>query len=144
MSAFLQNIPQHIEVSPNLAAKPIISYFQLFPPVNLTNSHHRANPNSWFSFRYWHTIHFCCLHDPRNHANEGPFAKRMESSQTIASLSGSIKMDKECQRYDFCQSMEDENRFFLLVMKYASEIIFLEMDLIIPIFPLKKGGFIIK
>jgi quinol monooxygenase YgiN len=40
--------------------------------------------------------------------------KRMELSQTIASLSGSIKMDKGCQRYDFCQSMEDENRFFLL------------------------------
>jgi len=40
--------------------------------------------------------------------------KRMELSQTIASLSGSIGMEKGCRRCDFCQSMEDENRFFLL------------------------------
>jgi quinol monooxygenase YgiN len=40
--------------------------------------------------------------------------KRMELSQTIASLSGSIRMEKGCRRCDFCQSIEDENRFFLL------------------------------
>jgi quinol monooxygenase YgiN len=40
--------------------------------------------------------------------------KRMELSQTIASLSGSIRMEKGCRRYDFCQSIEDENRLFLL------------------------------
>ena len=40
--------------------------------------------------------------------------KRMELSQTIASLSGSIRMEKRCQRCDFCQSIEDENRLFLL------------------------------
>src|SRR3989304_7565589 len=40
--------------------------------------------------------------------------KHMELSQTIASLSGSIRMEKGCQRYDFCQSIEDENRLFLL------------------------------
>jgi quinol monooxygenase YgiN len=40
--------------------------------------------------------------------------KRMELSQTIASLSGSIRMEKGCRRYDFCQSVEDENRLFLL------------------------------
>jgi quinol monooxygenase YgiN len=40
--------------------------------------------------------------------------KRMELSQTITSLSGSIRMEKGCQRCDFCQSMEDENRLFLL------------------------------
>jgi len=40
--------------------------------------------------------------------------KRMELSQTIASLSGSMRMEKGCQRCDFCQSMEDENRLFLL------------------------------
>ena len=40
--------------------------------------------------------------------------KRMELSQTIASLSGSIRMEKGCQRCDFCQSIEDENRLFLL------------------------------
>ena len=40
--------------------------------------------------------------------------KRMELSQTIASLSSSIRMEKGCQRYDFCQSIEDENRLFLL------------------------------
>ena len=40
--------------------------------------------------------------------------KRMELSQTVASLSGSIRMEKGCQRCDFCQSVEDENRFFLL------------------------------
>ena len=40
--------------------------------------------------------------------------KRMELSQTITSLSGSIRMEKGCQRCDFCESIEDENRLFLL------------------------------
>ena len=40
--------------------------------------------------------------------------KRKELSQTIASLSGSIRMEKGCNRCDFCQSIEDENRLFLL------------------------------
>src|SRR3989304_1978155 len=40
--------------------------------------------------------------------------KRMELSQTIASLIGSIRMEKGCNRCDFCQSIEDENRLFIL------------------------------
>jgi quinol monooxygenase YgiN len=40
--------------------------------------------------------------------------KRLELSQTITLLSGSTRMEKGCQRCDFCQSTEDENRFFLL------------------------------
>ena len=40
--------------------------------------------------------------------------KRMELSQTVTSLSGSIRMEKGCRRCDFCQSLEDENRLFLL------------------------------
>ncbi|MFH2043680.1 MAG: antibiotic biosynthesis monooxygenase family protein [Pseudomonadota bacterium] len=40
--------------------------------------------------------------------------KRMELSQTITSLSGSIRMEKGCRRCDFFQSIEDENRLFLL------------------------------
>ena len=40
--------------------------------------------------------------------------KRMELSQTIASLSLSTRMERGCQRCDFCRSIEDENRFFLL------------------------------
>jgi len=40
--------------------------------------------------------------------------KSRELSQTIASLSLSTRMEKGCQRCDFCQSIEDENRFFLL------------------------------
>ena len=40
--------------------------------------------------------------------------KRMELSQTIASLSGSIRMEKGCQRCDFCQSMENENELSLI------------------------------
>ena len=43
-----------------------------------------------------------------------PSEKRMELSQTMASLSGSIRMKKGCQRCDFCQSIGDENRLFLL------------------------------
>lgn len=38
----------------------------------------------------------------------------MELSQAIASLSGFIRMEKGCLRCDFCQSIEDENRLFLL------------------------------
>jgi len=38
----------------------------------------------------------------------------MELLQTVALLSVSIRMEKGCQRCDFCQSIEDENRLFLL------------------------------
>ena len=40
--------------------------------------------------------------------------KRMELSQTIASLIGSIRTEKGCRRCDFCQGMEDENELYLL------------------------------
>jgi len=40
--------------------------------------------------------------------------KRMELSQTIASLIGSIRTEKGCKRCDFCQSIEDENELCLL------------------------------
>ena len=40
--------------------------------------------------------------------------KRIELSQTIVSLSVSTRMEKGCQRCEICQSIEDENRFFLL------------------------------
>ena len=40
--------------------------------------------------------------------------KRMELSQTIASLSSSIRMEKGCLRCDFYQSVKDENQLFLL------------------------------
>ena len=40
--------------------------------------------------------------------------KRKELSQTIASLVGSIRTEKGCQRCDFCQSMENEIELFLL------------------------------
>jgi quinol monooxygenase YgiN len=40
--------------------------------------------------------------------------KRMELSQTILLLIGSIRSEKGCTRCDFCQSMEDENRLFVL------------------------------
>jgi len=40
--------------------------------------------------------------------------KRMELSQTIASLIVSIRTEKGCKRCDFCQSTEDENRLWLL------------------------------
>jgi quinol monooxygenase YgiN len=40
--------------------------------------------------------------------------KRLELSQTIALLIVSIRTEKGCKRCDFCQSIEDENRLFLL------------------------------
>ena len=40
--------------------------------------------------------------------------KRMELSQTVALLIVSIRTEKGCNRCDFCQSVEDENRLFLL------------------------------
>ncbi len=40
--------------------------------------------------------------------------KRMELSQTINLLIGSIRTEKGCQRCDLYQGMEDENRLFLL------------------------------
>jgi len=40
--------------------------------------------------------------------------KRLELSQTIALLIGSIRAEKGCKRCDYCQSTEDENKFWLL------------------------------
>ncbi len=40
--------------------------------------------------------------------------KRMELLQTIASLSDFIGLEKGCNRCNLCQSIEDENRLFLL------------------------------
>jgi quinol monooxygenase YgiN len=40
--------------------------------------------------------------------------KRLELSQTISSLSNLTRMEKGCRRCDFCRSIEDENRYFLL------------------------------
>ena len=40
--------------------------------------------------------------------------KRMELSQAIVSLIGSIRMEKGCRRCEFCQSLEDENELCLL------------------------------
>ena len=40
--------------------------------------------------------------------------KRLELSQTIALLIVSIRTEKGCKRCDFCQSIEDENKLFLL------------------------------
>jgi quinol monooxygenase YgiN len=40
--------------------------------------------------------------------------KRMELSQAIASLIGSIRTEKGCLRCDFCRSMEDENELCIL------------------------------
>jgi quinol monooxygenase YgiN len=43
-----------------------------------------------------------------------PADKHRELSQTIASLSGFTRMEKGCNRCEFCQSIEDENRLLLL------------------------------
>jgi quinol monooxygenase YgiN len=40
--------------------------------------------------------------------------KRLELSQTIALLIGSIRTEKGCKRCDFCQSTEDEDKLWLL------------------------------
>jgi quinol monooxygenase YgiN len=40
--------------------------------------------------------------------------KRMELSQAISSLIGSIRAEKGCRRCDFCRNMEDENDLCLL------------------------------
>lgn len=40
--------------------------------------------------------------------------KRLELSQAIVSLSGSIRMERGCVRCDFCQEIKDENHLFLL------------------------------
>jgi quinol monooxygenase YgiN len=40
--------------------------------------------------------------------------KHLELSQAIASLSGSIRMEKGCRSCDFCQSIGDADRLFLL------------------------------
>ena len=43
-----------------------------------------------------------------------PSKKRVELSQTIALLTGSIRAEKGCKRCDFYQSIEDENELCLL------------------------------
>jgi quinol monooxygenase YgiN len=41
-------------------------------------------------------------------------AKRLELSQTIASLIGSMRTEPGCRRFDFCQNVENENELYLL------------------------------
>jgi quinol monooxygenase YgiN len=40
--------------------------------------------------------------------------KKLELSQTIGLLSGSVRMEKGCRRYDLCQNVEKENELCLL------------------------------
>ncbi|NWF91754.1 MAG: antibiotic biosynthesis monooxygenase [Syntrophaceae bacterium] len=40
--------------------------------------------------------------------------KRLELSQTIASLIGPIRMEKGCLWCNFCQNVEDENELYLI------------------------------
>jgi len=40
--------------------------------------------------------------------------KRLEFSQTIASLTGFIRKEKGCLRCNFCQNIEDENELYLI------------------------------
>jgi len=40
--------------------------------------------------------------------------KRKELSQTIVSMTGSIRTEKGCRRCDFCRGMEDKNELYLL------------------------------
>lgn len=40
--------------------------------------------------------------------------KRLELSQTIASLIGSMRAEPGCRRFDFCQNVADENELYLL------------------------------
>ncbi len=41
-------------------------------------------------------------------------AKRLELSQTIALLIGSMRTEPGCRRFDFCQNVENENDLYLL------------------------------
>ena len=41
-------------------------------------------------------------------------AKRLELSQTIASLIDSMRTEPGCRRFDFCQNVENENELYLL------------------------------
>ena len=41
-------------------------------------------------------------------------ARRLELSQTIASLIGSMRTEPGCRRFDFCQNVENENELYLL------------------------------
>jgi quinol monooxygenase YgiN len=41
-------------------------------------------------------------------------SKRLELSQTIASLVGSMRMEPGCRRFEFCQNVENENELYLL------------------------------
>jgi quinol monooxygenase YgiN len=40
--------------------------------------------------------------------------KKLELSQTIVLLSGSVRMEKGCRRFDLCQNVEKENELWLL------------------------------
>jgi len=66
-----------------------------------------------FPFGYWQAI-ANTFHDPRNLRMKVLSEKHKELSQTMASLSNAIRMEKGCNRCDFCQNVEDENRLFLL------------------------------
>ena len=72
-------------------------------------------PNFWFSFACWQATCNYDLYDPGHHTNEGPF---WEAHGVVTDdcfiWSGSLRMEKGYQRCESCQSIEDENRLFLL------------------------------
>ena len=109
LSTSLQSLSQYIEVSPNIEVKPIVpGSFPLLsyssnPLLSKDDSKLLIFPAVGKSFA--NTICMILVIIGMEVLSE----KRMELSQTIASLSGSIRMEKGCQRCDFCRNMEDEN-----------------------------------
>ena len=97
-----------------LRANELFLAFPLTPIIDTSHCHYRINANIRLPFGYWQAICYYIFMILLYIRMKVLSEKRMELSQTIASLSGSIRMEKGCRRCDFCQSIEDGNRIFLL------------------------------
>ena len=91
-----QRIPQHIEAPPYIEAKLIISYIPIVPLYHSNYLLLKDGFKLLIFFDCWQAPCYCYLYDV-GHYTRVLTEKRMELSQTFASLSGSVPMKKGCQ-----------------------------------------------
>ena len=102
-----------MEVPPNIEAEQILSPSPAFLSHSSNPALIKENPEFLLYSGCWQPL---CRYDCMILViirMKVLTAKRMELSQTIASLIGSIRSEKGCERCDFCQNMENENGFYL-------------------------------
>ena len=82
--------------------------------MNVIHRYQRMKPAFQLSFGYWQPLCYVASMILTIIRMKVLSEKRLELSQTMTSLSVSIRTEKGCRRCDFCRGMEDENRLLLI------------------------------